>query len=454
MPEKIITHPLRTITLHYDDAKPETPFEKQLLESYIALHNTAATLRQTCARLNYEFSELDDIITDAAKPFEPIAKNLNRFLKQAQTLTANRANKKEVEALVEVVNDYHETLTTFHQTVLNPLTAKAQPLWDEFMVFQDADEEFSMDIEKHENDFNDIFKNYANYSLDLVAYDDDMEAYKGELEKLEKLYKAYDKILERYNRLMNTITQSYAIWDKTHELFNLFHDEEGLLDNSQSLSYEQGTGDPAIKPLYMIEPGDQRIIDFRKSYGLMASSDRNKLFFSVPDEAVLSGDVSFIQQIVMALQHYPKMIDKWILSIDTQFLSPEGIPLQEDDWKGHEKYVRWFNRFLIMPCAIFFLEDRDARAYVLMGDLVSDNKIPTDGRGVALEGEMLEEVANRLFNACVFLMLYSHNTVFDPQYCIEAILADFDLPITYEQVKQEYEDYIKKGVEIKIVKKG
>ena len=88
-----------------------------------------------------------------------------------------------------------------------------------------------------------------------------------------------------------------------------------------------------------------------------------------------------------------------------------------------------------------------------MGDLLADDKFVREGDRVKIEGELLQEVRNRLFNACYFFMVYCHNTGFDPTAYIEAILADFDFHITYEQVKEKFELDLAVGIHIQLVRK-
>lgn len=58
---------------------------------------------------------------------------------------------------------------------------------------------------------------------------------------------------------------------------------------------------------------------------------------------------------------------------------------------------------------------------------------------------------NRLFNACWFFHPYCHNTGYDPKAYIEALLAEFDISITYEQVRQQYEEDVTKGIQLRAV---
>ena len=50
--------------------------------------------------------------------------------------------------------------------------------------------------------------------------------------------------------------------------------------------------------------------------------------------------------------------------------------------------------------------------------------------------------------------MFCHNTGFDPEPYVEAVLADYDLPFTYQQVKEKFDADLKKGIEFRVLKKG
>lgn len=459
MAQKTIPHSLRTITLNYDDAKPETDYEKELLRSYIQLHDSAEVFSKTISRLNYEYKEHEDAIADAEKEFQQVEEQLGLFYKEAQRLTnklpATRQNESARAAagdLYDRVHAYHESITKIQEGVLNPLYAESTRLNNEAITSEEEEEKLGEQMDKHEELATSLNEDYDRYSLDLVSYDDDEQDFKDVFSRTDKFNRESSRILQRYNKFTEKIKAAYANWDKTIALITGFFDDKDLLDSSLSESYANGTGDPAIKPIYLIDPADTQVNEFRHGYGLMASSDRHTMVISVTMEVVRNGEVGLIQKLIMQLQHFPKMIEKWIFAIKTKFLNQDSIPMQDSDWKGVDVPMSWFRKMSTLPCTIFFLEDHDARGYAIMGDLLAVKKLKVEGtRKIAIEGENLELICNRLFEACWFFHLYCHNTGFDPQPAIEALLAEFDLPVTYEQVKEEYESSVKKGIQLKMV---
>ena len=63
MSQRTTEHTLRTIVLQYDDTKPETGYEKNLVAGYVLLHDKAAELKQQRAKLLYEYQLLEDKVT-------------------------------------------------------------------------------------------------------------------------------------------------------------------------------------------------------------------------------------------------------------------------------------------------------------------------------------------------------------------------------------------------------
>jgi len=74
-----------------------------------------------------------------------------------------------------------------------------------------------------------------------------------------------------------------------------------------------------------------------------------------------------------------------------------------------------------------------------MGDYFAKGNIVVDGESFEMKGKMLENVINRLFQKCFFFMVFCHNTGLNLKNYIKAKLADFDLSLTNEQVKERFE---------------
>jgi hypothetical protein len=298
-------------------------------------------------------------------------------------------------------------------------------------------------------------KNYEAHSLGLHSlHQDEQECY-GHVDDLsQKMERGREPVILHYNQLMKEVDDVYRGLEASKKTLTDFYDDQHLLDSSISDKCKENY-DKATCPVYLTPPGDKRIETHRDLLGMWANSANKTFHLTVAVDVVKLGQVSMIQEIIMALQHYPKLIEKTIFAIDIVFIDELKIEITPDRWKGISEPMKWFAKMNSLPCAMFFLSDHDARAYALMGDLVAGNKLPVEMRGndqqVRIQGEMLQEIVNRLFNACWFFMLYCHNTGFDPTSYIQAIIADFDLPFTYEDVLKKYNEDIKIGIHIRTI---
>ncbi|MCG3168104.1 MAG: hypothetical protein POELPBGB_03904 [Bacteroidia bacterium] len=454
MAEKKIEHSLRTIVLQYDDTKTETDFEKEMLRAYLALHDHAARFNANNAKLNYEYKELEDRIADTEKLFSSIDRQILAFYNNVQQLKSDN----DFEALLKEMEEFFPAIDSIQQEVLQPLYDEYLRLFNEHTAHEAEEEKLGEELELLDEQTTTLYKNYNDYALDLVAWDEDIDDFKNVFSKASALSKFTFALEDRYRKLMATIQNAWDSWSKTQNLINKHFDTGNLLDSSVSDSYASGTGNPALKPIYLIEPGDKLINEFRIGYGLLASPTKHTFTITIPKDVINTGDVLMLQQIIMQMQHFPKLIEKWTFAIRLEIIDFDTRPLDEEEWKGVPAVMRWFRRLSTLPWVIFFLEDRDARGYAIMGDLLADNKLPVVGdkkQGadkIEISGEMLEEICNRLLTACSAFKLYCHNTGYDPRAPIEALLAEFDLPVTYELVQQEYEELIRKGVKLVAVK--
>ena len=64
------------------------------------------------------------------------------------------------------------------------------------------------------------------------------------------------------------------------------------------------------------------------------------------------------------------------------------------------------------------------------------------------EPEHTALLAKRLYTSCWLLLMYCHGSGFYPKTYIESVLADYNLPVHYEQIYKNYIADVKKGVHL------
>ena len=213
------------------------------------------------------------------------------------------------------------------------------------------------------------------------------------------------------------------------------------------------------KPFYLVPANEPFLKSYDSLFTRFAEPEMHTLNLDVYTKLVEAGDVGGVQQLIIALQHQPHLIEKMIFALNLKFTEIEDsqlyIPAQI--WKADPSYLYWFRKLANSPVMLFFLNDEDARFYTLAGDILSENQLETkegDLKGtqlVALEGENLNMVMERLFASCWWMLIYCHGSGFNPEPYIRGLLADLDLPLTYEEVYEAYEKDIEKGLSFRSV---
>ena len=204
-------------------------------------------------------------------------------------------------------------------------------------------------------------------------------------------------------------------------------------------------------PIYIAPPTDSLIKQYDSLFTSFELENKDTLIVEIHEELVEKGSVSAIVDLLKALQHRPHMIEKMLFSFKINFVEKgSGISFPESYWKSDRQYYRWFHKMSKAPLAMFFLEDDDCRFYALAGDLLADEKLEVKDDGgrkllVEFKREYMQILMNRLFDACWWMLIYCHGSGFNPQIYIEALLADLDLPLTYEQVQKAFNRDLEKG---------
>ena len=450
MKQRIIKHPLMNIVLEYDETKPETDYEKELLKEYISIHDNALTILKQYQKLVYEYKELESKVEDRLKKLVAITHTAQSLNAEMQVLAKSNAELDDLNEMHAKFSEYLTDINQFHYDLYEPLKEEQLLLDEVYNKLTDEEEVFEERFDKHhENASDELYTNWANHSLDLVSYDNYDQEFRDVFSRLLALEKDIQHESDLYEELVENMNTTYALCNDIKLLLGAAYNNEGKMDSSLSDSYLAGTGDESKKPIYLIPPGHEKILNFKRDYGLVAHSNYHTFHATIDKEVVESNDIHMIEDVLICLQHYPKLIDKFIFSIDVELLDEDEQTIPVEVWKGKDIPIKWFNLYYNLPCSIFFFSDADIRSYILLGDLLIDNKFKVvDQKQIIIEGDMLQEVCNRLFSACIFFMIYCHNTGFNPQVYIEALLAELDLPVTFEMVQERFEEDLKNGIKI------
>ena len=215
------------------------------------------------------------------------------------------------------------------------------------------------------------------------------------------------------------------------------------------------------KPVYLAPATEPFITAYDELFSRFSNENIHTLSMTVKTDLVYEGNIALLQQLIMALQHKPNLIQKLVFCLDIKFTAIEdsNIFIPDIYWKRDAAYYRWFHKLSASPVMLFFINDEDASFYLLAGDLLADNLVGVqmdEGRqGMAcLEGDELVQVVDRLFDSCRMMLMYCHGSGFNPEPYIQSLLADLGLPVTFEQVYERYAADIATGIRFRAISAG
>jgi len=450
MKQKIIHHPLRDIILNCDETKLQTDSDNELLKSYTEIHDLIYALLQLKSKLNYEFSVHEDHIADADKRFNPLAKRITEFFAEAKYLTSSKAAKEAIVEIQQRKAEFQVELNDYHFTIVeNQIETEGDAIEKDYELF--AIEEKTL-IDKF-NAFrkfvsNDLHQQPSLFTIDPKSVEVDMMLLEPNYHLIQEFHGYYDTVVERYNTFLDRVEACYTEWGDSLFLISEYYNEDGMMDNSLSVYYAKNRHLlDEDRPKYFLSPNDKKIEDFRKTMGMLAHSDHNTIVLDISMNDVEAGVAAVAQELVLALQHFPKLMEKYIFSVETDFVDSDGTQVPVDDWKENREVMKWFVTLNSFPVMIFFLNDPETRSFCLFGDLVDKHdKNNSTENGIAFKSKEVNEICQRLFHSCYMFFMFCHKTGFDPSPYIEALMAEYDLPFTFAMVKEKYLEDVNKGI--------
>lgn len=458
MKPTIINHALRTISINYNSDVSLSEFESNALKQYQLLHDDAMLIKNGLLEMQINIREMKEKLcqlTLATEKLEDATKLYRYFAGYTDTeLTKIKPGgytlqpeelRKETYSLSTMIDVYwlkRDKLTK----LLKELKEKDEILDTDFSTFRD----------KYESP---IIRQWETMEIDTVSLDRDVNMFCEELTAINKLHtmimeewnawtKDQNELVIVINVLDNRIKNAL---DKTSTMATVYCNEEGKLIDSS-----------ARERLFMVKPDDPIIKKYKQTFDNVMTHPGDDLVLIVEPDVVRDLEVGMIHELLIALQHYPRVIDQLVFSIDFNFRMMEGldIKLGEMEWKTQPAYYRWFHEIGKSPIAIFFIKDNDARLYTLAGDMMADGKIKAKNESgekystLIFNDHQIKVFTDRLFHNCWFFLMYCHGSGFDPRIYIDALIAEYDMPFSFEEVKKKYDEDISKGIDFRARRKN
>ncbi|WP_437921626.1 hypothetical protein [Sphingobacterium sp. LRF_L2] len=190
-----IQHPLRTILLRVNTTVTAPAYEKEALACYEELHDKTHQLQQevknartTASDFVFQLEEIDEFYRQARDKF----KHLEVMLptnpdKPIVTIQLQTALQRIEEALNEFVPDLADSAMAFY--AYDDRTAEFETWMNEVAFAK----------------FDHVFANYKECAVELVAFDRDLDDFKGSLSffkrQEEEYYKTMNIYIEQYTDL-------------------------------------------------------------------------------------------------------------------------------------------------------------------------------------------------------------------------------------------------------------
>lgn len=206
-------------------------------------------------------------------------------------------------------------------------------------------------------------------------------------------------------------------------------------------------------PNYFLAPGSPVIANYNSTFQRLNDLDKHTLELDIHREMVTAGDATLVLQSIMALQHYPRLIHKLVFLLEFNFVTDQGSKLYTAKriWKQDPDYLLWFRNLMQMPFIIFFMNDDEMRYCALMGDVVAANpeymqQLQTKGfASINLTSEEANMLEERLFQACLSMLIFCHGSGFNPEIYVLGVLSFFNVKFTYEDILCEYAEDVIRG---------
>ncbi|MES2731035.1 MAG: hypothetical protein V4714_04775 [Bacteroidota bacterium] len=198
---------------------------------------------------------------------------------------------------------------------------------------------------------------------------------------------------------------------------------------------------------FLVEKDDPLLEHYAYLIEAMLDPSRHTLVLATDPDVVERLEIETIIEIIAVAEHYPVVLNKILFGIDVQFrqFNNGDLYLSEMEWKSGKVYYRWFWQIChSLPFAFFFMMDYEARFYCIAGDFLYEGDVEIqeeEGRSkptVGFTEAQSEVILYRVFFGCVYFMHYCFGTKIDPQPAVEAIIAEFNMEFSFEQVRKEY----------------
>ncbi|TYR36579.1 hypothetical protein FXV77_08730 [Sphingobacterium phlebotomi] len=205
-------HPLKNITLDFDDEITPPPFEQKALQSYYEAHDKTWKIKEHVSKIEAELKAVDDIIEDLS--FRRLG------IEQELEILEDWLGVTELEDKELFDGEITIDIGTFF-AVCDKHNVDIQNLYEKVVGLTEI---YNRDIEniyeddavidpEYFNALDEVYPRYEEVSVHTVSLDDDHQAFLEEYGKVEELFFHYTalarEIFDKYKSLVETTQVIY-----------------------------------------------------------------------------------------------------------------------------------------------------------------------------------------------------------------------------------------------------
>ena len=219
MTQRTFENPFHTVVLNYEETKNETSYEKELVSRYLAFLNAMQEKREQMKALTnrYHYEALvaeqnSEALQKIEELLKPISETADRFKKErVLDIPEYLEMRKQHEVFAEAFENFHAVHVDMLREEINHNEEVFNAVYNWF-----EEEESGKAYDALDEFAGELYSNYDNYSLDLNAFDDDMEAMKSDWQKADEEWDTFfilreatvnstKQITHRINLLNNSV---------------------------------------------------------------------------------------------------------------------------------------------------------------------------------------------------------------------------------------------------------
>jgi chromosome segregation ATPase len=216
MKSTLIESPIRTIKLDFEEERPFTNYETQLIARYSELHKILAVFESEMQETETRCEEMNALVEDVKERLKEVKKRLHEYLALEDALGTKNTSRYTLGSrkVMEEGEKYNEFVRLFHQSYLDISTRLDKYCEDFDKLTENWDDRFEQQLEEFDEFASELYSNYENYQLDMERFDDD-----------------HEEFLEFTNNLNDRMTALNELMDNTIENFNAASNEISLFYN-------------------------------------------------------------------------------------------------------------------------------------------------------------------------------------------------------------------------------